>query len=255
MDIKTIGVVIKQRNIGENDRIITILSKELGIIEATAKGVKSIKSKLRSGCQLLCYSEFDLFKNKNNYRVISAQVVNSFYNLRLDVEKFALAGYFSEITYQISPSLETTAEFMSLLLNSLHLLDTNKKSNILIKSVFEFKSVSIAGFMPNLICCKYCFEYQKEQMMFLPIAGELICSECQKIYDNKENRIQKINISVSVLTAMRHIIYSQPNKIFSFELDEKGFNHLNFITQNYLLINAQSKFPSLNVYNDLLKGE
>lgn len=247
MDLKTTGVILKQRNLGENDVVITILSKDLGIIEAIAKGIKSAKSKLRGGCQILCLSQFDLFKTKNSYRVISAQVVNSFYNLRLDVEKFALAGYFSEITLQLSQSIETTEDFTSLLLNSIHLLEQNKKPDKLIKSIFELRGISIAGFMPNLICCKECNEYLKDIMYFIPLEGQIVCSDCLS-----STEYDTINISTAVLTAMRHIIYSPPKKIYSFGIDDISLNQLNFITQKYLLINAQGKFPSLNVYYDLL---
>lgn len=263
MNLKITGIVLKQRNLGENDRVITILSKELGIIETIAKGVKSTKSKLGSSCQLFCYTQFDLYKKKDNYTVTSAQVINAFYDLRLDVTKLALVGYFSEITTQISPSTETTEEFLSLLLNSIHLLEIDKKSIPQIKSIFELRSISIAGFMPNLVCCKVCNNYQTDKMYFLPYSGELLCQNCNNYSNLDEFHVnsrqsksnnQIVEISITVLTAMRHIIFSPPKKIFSFGIPEKDLKQLNYITQKYLLLNAHGKFPSLTVYKDLIQG-
>ena len=47
------GVVLKKRSIGENDAIVTLLTEELGIIEAAARGVKRPKSKLNGALQPL----------------------------------------------------------------------------------------------------------------------------------------------------------------------------------------------------------
>lgn len=265
MNYKITGIVLKQRNLGENDRVITILSKEMGIIEAIAKGIKSTKSKLGGSCQLFCYSHFDLYKKKENFTVTSAQVINAFYDLRLDVTKLALAGYFSEITCQISPGNETTEDFLSLLLNSIHLLEIDKKPIPLIKSIFELRSISIAGFMPNLICCKVCNTYQTDKMFFLTFTGEIICDNCNfsnnfnndfEVLNSKNYKkdMEIIEISITVLTAMRHIIFSPSKKIYSFSIPDEELIQLNFITQKYLLLNAQGRFPSLDVYNSLIKG-
>lgn len=254
MDSKTTGIVIKQRNLGENDRVITILSHDNGVFEAIAKGVKSPKSKLGSSCQTLSYSQFDLYKSKSNLFITSAQVVNSFYNLRLDVEKLALAGYFCEISQQLCPNLDNLSDFISLLLNSLHLLEKGTKQDIILKSIFELRSVSLAGFMPDLVCCRECCNYQMEHMFFDDVNANLICSDCLTASTIPPN-IKLIKVDLSVLTAMRHIIYSPPKKIYSFNLtSDQLLLQLNYITQKYLLLNAGAKFPALTVYKDLLKG-
>ena len=61
MTLKTDGIVIKERPIGEKDKVITILTRTEGIIEAIARGVRNTKSRLLSGVSLFTYSDFSIF--------------------------------------------------------------------------------------------------------------------------------------------------------------------------------------------------
>jgi DNA repair protein RecO len=60
----TEALVIKEMKIGESDRLVTLLSREYGIIKAFASGAKNLKSKKASGTALLTYGSFSI-KNKN----------------------------------------------------------------------------------------------------------------------------------------------------------------------------------------------
>ena len=60
MEIKTKGVVLGRTFVGEKDAIIKILTENSGIISASAKSIKSMKSKLSAGCSLFSLSDFFL---------------------------------------------------------------------------------------------------------------------------------------------------------------------------------------------------
>lgn len=64
----TTGLVLKDRY-KESDRILTILTPELGVISAAAQSSLRLKSKLFSACGLFCYSEFTLVPGRNMYTV------------------------------------------------------------------------------------------------------------------------------------------------------------------------------------------
>ena len=55
----TTGLVLKETRYKESDRILTILTPELGVISAAAQSSLRLKSKLFSACGLFCYSEFN----------------------------------------------------------------------------------------------------------------------------------------------------------------------------------------------------
>ena len=66
--IVTPGLVLKETRYKESDRILTILTPELGVISASAQSSLRLKSRLFSACGLFCYSEFVLVPGRNVYR-------------------------------------------------------------------------------------------------------------------------------------------------------------------------------------------
>lgn len=254
MQIKTQGLIIKQRNIGENDRIVTILSPDLGIIEASARGSKSTKSTIAGAVQILGYSDFCLYKSKgkSTYIVNSAESISSFYSLRLDVVKLSLAGYFCELINHLSgASDENAGMFLKLILNCFYFLEQDKISCGQLKSIFEIRAMSIGGFMPNLVCCVDCMEYIKPEMKFLPVEGIIICSECLLKSQYNNEKVVKFSLNGDVLAAFRHVVFSEFNKIFSFRIGETSLKLLNYITENYVLMHIEKSFNSLEMYNSI----
>ncbi|PIZ97846.1 MAG: DNA repair protein RecO, partial [Candidatus Levybacteria bacterium CG_4_10_14_0_2_um_filter_35_8] len=53
---KTEGIVIKRRNLGEADKILTIFTKRYGKIQVKAPGIRKINSRRSPHVELLNYS-------------------------------------------------------------------------------------------------------------------------------------------------------------------------------------------------------
>ena len=60
--INTQGIVIKSRYLGESDLSVTLLTKDLGKINVTAKGAKNIKSTRLGSLQLGNIIKVHLYK-------------------------------------------------------------------------------------------------------------------------------------------------------------------------------------------------
>ena len=73
------GLVLKETRYKESDRILTILTPELGVISASAQSSLRLKNKLFSACGLFCYSEFVLLPGRNMYTIREAEVRNVFH--------------------------------------------------------------------------------------------------------------------------------------------------------------------------------
>lgn len=67
MQIATTGLVLRQVKVGEADRILTILTPDLGVISASARGSLRMKSPLFSATGLFCYSEFSLSSGRSHF--------------------------------------------------------------------------------------------------------------------------------------------------------------------------------------------
>lgn len=250
MLIKTKGIVLKHRNIGENDKIVTILTQKLGVIEATARNTRTARVKMNNASELFYYGDFCLYKGKSHYIINSVDEISSFYRLRLDVILLSLAGYFSELTtFLCREGDSNSAGYLKLILNTLHFLVEGKKSMGMLKSLFELRSLTIGGFMPNLVCCTECAVYESELMYFLPLNGTLVCDDC--IDEEELQDTIKYPVVSSVLAAMRFIVYSPLEKLFSFKLSGVSLEQLNFITENYALLHTEARFNSLEIFHSL----
>ncbi len=175
--------------------------------------------------------------------------------MRLDVIKLSLAGYFCELLHYLSrTSDENSSQFLKLILNTLFFLQEDKIDSNQLKSIFELRALSIAGFMPNLVCCTECATFEKDLMYFFPLEGVLVCDDCLATsHLNLENSI-KFPVTSGVLSSLRHIIFSEFEKLFSFRLTGTSLNQLNYITENYMLLHTEARFNSLEMYHSILNS-
>ncbi|MDO4830801.1 MAG: DNA repair protein RecO [Clostridia bacterium] len=242
MKFRTDGLIIKEQNIGENDRLVFALTKSNGVIRAFVKGAKNIKNQKCAATSLLSYSRLTIYKGRESYIIGEAQSIKIFSKLRNDVKKMCLAQYFCELAFNVCPREQNSEPFLKLILNSLYLLSEGKRSAELIKPCLEMRLVSLAGYMPDLTMCRNCGEYSADTMYFLPEIGMLECASCH------ERMSGGIALSPSALTALRHTIYADDDKLFSFSLSQEGLELLNICSESYLKYKFEKDFKTLNFY-------
>ena len=157
--IVTPGLVLKETRYKESDRIITLLTPGLGVISASAQSSLRLKSKLFSACGLFCYSEFVLLPGRNMYTIREAEVRNVFHGISSTIEGMSLAMYLAEMAAALSPTGEEAAKELRLLLNCLYMISEGKTDLHVVKAVFELRTMSECGFLPQLVCCKICEKF------------------------------------------------------------------------------------------------
>ena len=87
------GIVTRYANYRDNDRILTLFTRERGLISAAARGCRRPKSQLLPASELFVSGEFVLFLNREKYTVESCDVREPFYPFREDVERFSAGAY------------------------------------------------------------------------------------------------------------------------------------------------------------------
>ena len=83
------ALVLRQRNLAEADRIVTLFTRERGKLSAVVKGVKRPKSKLAAGTQLFTHSRFQLAMGRNLDVITQCEVVHPFHALHRDLTRLA----------------------------------------------------------------------------------------------------------------------------------------------------------------------
>ena len=93
----TDAINIKSYNLSEADKIVLMYSREKGLMRGVAKGSKKMKSKLGGRMEMLVANKLMLYRGKNLDTICQAEALNTFNNLRTDMDKMVYAMYMSEI--------------------------------------------------------------------------------------------------------------------------------------------------------------
>ncbi len=246
------GIVIRERQSGDNDKFLDILTDKNGVVEVLAKGVKRLTSKNAAAAQLFAYSKFCLNMKNNRYYVESAEPIKIFYAIREDLEKLALASYFSEIiSYAFTPDESGSEDILRLFLNVLHFLSEGKRENALLKSIFELRFMSESGQMPNLIGCVRCCTYLTDRMYFVIGNGTLYCENCFP----SESGMDAVPVGAAVVHALRQIALTDMKQIFNFNLTGNSMKILSDISERYLLGHLGRHFKTLDFYKSLINPD
>lgn len=113
------GIIISEVDYKENSKIINILTPELGIIGLIARGTKKIKSNLSGVTSKLTYGYFHInYKENKLSNLIEVDIINSFKNIRTNLDKISYATYLLELS-SLAYKHEENKEIYNLLIASL----------------------------------------------------------------------------------------------------------------------------------------
>lgn len=212
--IKTKGVVIREVNYGEADKMLTILTPDLGKVSCVAKGARKPKSRFLGISGLFTFSDFVLFKGSlDTYTINSGEIIESFYNLRCDLDKLTCAMDITKMLREVVQEGENSTNVIRLYLNTLYVLSTDSKEMEFIKIVFLIKLLAISGFAAYMGECKKCRQ-KVENLYYDYKENVFLCDDCGK--SNKS----VVLLRKGTVSAIRYIVRADVDKIFSFELGE-----------------------------------
>jgi len=194
---KTEAIVLRQRKLGEADKIITLYTPNYGKLEAVAKGVRRPKSRLAGHLEVLTYTSTMLAQGRNLDVVTQAQAVESFAPLREDLHRLSRAVYIAELVDRFSPEGAEGYHIFQLLLATLRRLAEGTRADVVVR-YFEMQLLHLAGFQPHLHHCLGCQRpLTPVPNCFSPAAGGVLCPSCGS------GAVSSRPLSVSALKVMR----------------------------------------------------
>lgn len=255
-EYKVKGLVIRCVDLKESDRLITVYTAEMGIQTALARGARNYKSKLFASTANLCYSSFVLVKNGEHFRIKEAELIESFYGIRGELDSLALSAYVSEILLDVSTA-EADEELLRLALNSLYVISEKKHPLIKVKAAFEIRAAAILGFMPDVTSCALCGESHGDYF-FEIMAGRIICRACNeknaKTYKKEENPAEShivCLLSEAAKIALAYCIYAPLEKLFSFKIPDADMQLFAKASEEYIINQLERSFKTLDFYNEV----
>lgn len=254
------GLVIREKPMGDNDKLLTLLTAERGKMYVMGKGVRSLKSKNMTSAQPFAYSTFVLSKNKSGFYYISESDLHElFFGIRTDLNRIALASYICDLADHVSVEENDETALLRLTLNMLYALSQGKKPTAQIKAVYELRCAAVCGFAPDLSECSLCGCGDAELYYLDILEGELLCPECiskrghDKYADHDGEWTRPfINVTPSLRHAFMYTTMADASKLLSFTLPDDEMEDFAAAAERYLLHHLGRGFSTLDYYKHCL---
>lgn len=210
---RTEGIVLRTRSLGEADRILTILSRDRGKIEAVARGARRPRSRLAAASQPFSYLKVLIFTGRSIDQLSQAEIIRSFGLIRENLVKMAYASYWSEFLDLLLPLEEENTELFLFTLAGLMVLEKSEDP-VLLSRAFELRTLQYLGYLPELDVCARCGgSLEKTLGGFSPSDGGVLCPSCAD-----ETEIKPLAFSTGGLDLMRRLLAADLRTVIKWEI-------------------------------------
>lgn len=236
------GIVISEQAYGETSKIINILTPDRGIVGVMAKGARKLKSDLANISGKLNYGYFNLYyKSDKLSTLISADIINSFKNIRKDINKISYASFLLELSSQVIKQNQNKYVF-EYLIAGLKKIDEGF-DEMVITNILELKYLDLLGVMPILDCCSGCGK-TNNILTLSNIKGGYVCNDC--------HTSEKI-VTDKTIKLVRMFYYVDIDKISKLEISNICKNEINEFLDNYYSQYTGLYLKSKSFLSDLKK--
>lgn len=238
------GVVLRETETKETDKILTLLTWDQGKISVIARGARRKNCKFAAAAQTLAYAEWTLYQRREWHYASDASTLELFGGLRGELPALALGCYMAELTEAVSPDAVPVPELLRHLLNGLYALSTLHKPPALVRPAFELRLLCLAGYEPLADACALCGREEPEEPVLDAVQGVIRCKGCGMGGGRPLCR--------DSLAALRHIVYGDPKRLYSFRLGPEALGRLTAASEAFLYAQLERGFSTLDFYKSVL---
>ena len=177
---KTEAIVLRTMELGEADRVLSVLTPRLGKLRVIAKGVRRPRSRIGGGLQPFSDVQLVLAVGRTFDVVTSSSLEDPHLGLRNDLHSTAAAWYVVELVDRFVEGAADSHEAFRLLAQALSALDAGDEvAREVVGRWFELHLLDAMGFRPELHRCLECGSgIEPEGNAFSPVGGGVVCARC-----------------------------------------------------------------------------
>ncbi len=206
---RTEGIVVRRRDQGEADRVLTVCSP-LGKLELVAKGVRKVRSRKAGHLELFAHSRLSVARSRSSWDVIGqAEMVEPHALLRADLARGSYARYVAELYDRFVTEEEGGAALFDLLVRTMGYLCREERLELLMRA-YEQRLLGLVGFQPEWnhcvgerqegLCARSLTAQEDELYGLDPERGGALCPAC---YAASREQRQVIALSPAALALLR----------------------------------------------------
>ena len=246
MDLSTRGLVLREVNYKEADKILTVLTEDAGKLTVSARGARRKRSKYTASSQLLAFSELELHLRNGRWYLKEGRVAELFGGVRQDIVRLAVGAYFAELLEAMSDMDYADPGLLRLGLTGLHVLSGGAREEALVKAAFELRLMCLSGYAPEVSACPRCGAQTPESPMLSLTGGHIHCG-----IHRPDGGGRSVSLDPGSLSALRYIVNAPENRVFAFTLGTEGLAHLTGAAEGYVLAQLERRFRTLDFLKQL----
>jgi len=195
------AVVLRAYDLGEADRILSLITAGSGLRRAVAKGVKRTRSKFGGRLEPFTRIQAVFHEGRNLDTVVQAEIVSSHAPLRADFSKFLFGEAMLEMIEKSLQENQNIPRLFDALCVSLDILEGDVSDPALLLAAFELKVCALIGYHPHLDHCLHCGRKIEGERVCMDLAGGgVACGTCSAGLEGR------LDVSPERLSLMRCLL-------------------------------------------------
>ena len=178
--LRTQGIVLRARDLGEYDRLVTLYTRDHGRLTAVAQGARRVRSRFGGALELFTWGEVVGFEREGRdlVRLDHFDIHRSFRALREDLERLGQGARLIEAILRLTGERDPHPACFALLLRAFRALETGPPARV--QLAFTLRLLDLLGHRPRLDRCTGCGRgLGTADVVFDPGQGGAACAGCR----------------------------------------------------------------------------
>lgn len=244
--LKFKGFVLRTIDIGEADRLISILSSDHGLVKAYAKNARRPRSHLRLTTQNFAFCEFSVFQYRERMQIDEAEMLEPFLELQQDMDRLVCAAHLAEVLHDGAEYETEQSDLYRLCAYSLEAL-RRQPEPLLMVHVAQLRVLSMIGLAPRIDNCVICGQALTAHPSFSDSACGAICGRPACMSRVPDARL----LDQPTLACLLHSQTAPLQRLFSFKMEPEAMIRFIHLSRHYLIHQMEKPYQRLDMLMQL----
>ncbi len=227
------AIVMRRRDMGEADRLLTVFTRDRGKINLLAKGVRRAASRKAGHIEPFTFTDLLVAKGASLDLVTQAETIAAHRHVREDLWLSSLAYYAVELADAFTQDEDPNALLFELLLETLGRLDANQAVTLAVR-YYELHMLDLAGYQPQFFHCVQCNQPLQQEVNFLSFErGGCLCPK------HGSNLPGTVALPLDVLKVLRYLQSRNWEQVAILQLRPEVLSQIEALLGRYIVFHLE----------------